>query len=369
MKIVLPNIIILFFLLALSSAVVAQDKFSFRTNWFSDNTGTSVQSPVAEVVKSITQKLDFLLRYSLDRVNIPPIRGLAAIPSPVDGVTGASRPVDDGQPANQSYTKDRNEFNLGLATTTFRGSYYFSTESDYVGRMVTVAVNREVNQKNTNIAGSYSFGWDDISPLAADTSHNKTSHNVNLTLTQVLNPNLIGRVGVDFSYVNGFQSNPYRTVNGGGQILLENHPVRRTRGAFFMKLNRYFSTQTALNLEYRFYRDDWRVQSHTASAFYHQRFSDNVLIRYRYRYYRQTEAFFFRENYAVVQEYMTSDYKLEAFDAHLFGFKIEYKLQDLFSKGALSFLSDATFEGKYERYFSSNDFTADIFQIGLVFTY
>ncbi len=349
--------------------LISGDKVSVRTNIFSDNTGTSVQSPAVELVKRIMNDVDFLLRYSIDRVIIPPIRGLAAAPSPTDAITGASRPVDGEDPASASFTKDRNEFNLGLAVPGFQARYYFSTESDYTGRMVSVSANGDFAQKNTNISGSYSFGWDDVEPLGSDTSHTKQAHNFNVTLTQALRPDLIGRVGIDYSFVDGFQSNPYRTVNAGGGIFLENHPLERSRAALFLKLNRYFTTETALNFEYRLYHDDWDVQSHTANFMYYQYFSDKVLIRYRYRYYTQSEADFFRPNYAAPQQYMTSDYKLEKFNAHMFGFKVEYKLSDLFEEGALSFMSSGSFEAKYERYFSSNDFTADIFQLGLVFSY
>lgn len=369
MKSIVIKITTCVLLLAFVSVLFSEDKVSFRTNLFTDNTGTAVQSPAVEVVKKVLGDLDFVMRYSLDRVVIPPIRGLAATPSPTDAITGASRPVDGDEPANESFTKDRNEFNVGLALPGVRGSYYYSTESDYIGRMATVSANFDFNQKNSNLSAAYSYGWDDIHPLGTDTSHTKTAHSLNVTLTQALSPNMISRVGVDMSYVEGFQSNPYRTVNAGGQILLENHPLKRTRGAFFVKLNRYFRTQTSFNMEYRFYRDDWEVQSHTFSFFYHQYFSDKVLIRYRYRYYDQSAAYFFQRNYPVVQPFMTSDYKLEKFNAHLFGFKIEYKLKDLLKDGFLSFMSSSTFEAKYERYFSSNDFTADIFQFGLVFNY
>lgn len=349
--------------------IFAKEKVSVRTNVFTDNTGTEVQSPAVEVVKSLIGNLQLLLRYSLDRIEIPPLRGLAATPSPTDGVTGASRPVDDDKPADESYTKDRNEINVGIGLPGISGSYYYSTENDYIGRMATVSANADFNQKNTNLSAFYSYGWDDIDPIGVDTSHTRKSHNADVALTQALSPNMIGRVGVDFSYVDGFQSNPYRTVNAGGQILAENHPLARMRTAMFFKLSRYFRTQAAVNVEYRYYRDDWEVRSHTLNVFYHQYFSDKVLIRYRYRYYDQTQAEFFKSSYSQPQSYMTSDYKLEKFNAHLFGFKIEYKLKDLVKDGFLSFMSVATFEGKYERYFTSNDFTADIFQFGLVFNY
>src|SRR3990172_4564837 len=87
-------------LLTFAALALAQDKLSFRANLFNDNTGTTVQSPAVELVKKLTGKLEFLLRYSLDRVIIPPVRGLAATPTPADGVTGASRPVGGEDPAN-----------------------------------------------------------------------------------------------------------------------------------------------------------------------------------------------------------------------------------------------------------------------------
>ncbi|RMF69303.1 MAG: DUF3570 domain-containing protein [Calditrichaeota bacterium] len=347
----------------------AQDKVSLRTNFFSDNSGTTVQSPAVEIAKKIVGKMKFLLRYALDRVSVPPVRGIAATPSPTDAVTGASRPVSGDEPATSAFTKERNEVIAGVELPGLSLSFYHSKESDYVGRMATVSTNLDFNRKNTNLSLSYNYGWDRIEPLGTDTLHTKTTHHLNATLTQALSPVMIGRAGIDLSYVSGFQSNPYRTVNAGGQILLENHPLARSRGAFFLKLNRYFQNRSSLQAEYRYYRDDWKIQSHTLNFYYYQYVSDKVLIRYRYRYYDQGQAFFYRRTYSTIPKYFTSDYKNEPFTAHLFGLKIEYQLKDLVKDGFFSFLSSSTFEAKYERYFSSNDFTADIFQFGLVFNY
>jgi hypothetical protein len=356
-------------LLAFVSLLFSEDKVSFRTNLFTDNSGTAVQSPAVEFAKEIVRNAILSIRYTLDRVVVPPIRGVSATPSPTDAVTGASRPVSGDEPASESFTKERNEFIAGLSLPGIGLSYYYSNESDYLGQLATIRSDFDFNRMNSNLALRYSYGWDRIEPLGADTLYRKTSHNLNATLTQVLSPLMIGRVGVDLSYVDGFQSNPYRSVFAGNQNLLEVHPRTRLRGALFVKLNRYFKTRTSLHAEYRFYRDDWDVHSHTLNFFYHQYFSDNVLIRYRYRYYLQSQAYFYRSSYSTVEPYMTSDYKLEAFNAHLFGLKIEYKLEDLVEDGFLSILSNATFEAKYERYFSNRDFIADIYQIGLVVNY
>lgn len=369
MKPILVKYVALATVLALVSAAGGQEKVSVRTNLFMDNSGTAVQSPALEFAKKLTNDIVFSMRYTLDRVIIPPIRGLAATPSPTDAITGASRPVSGDEPANQAFTKERNEVTLGVELPFVGLGYYYSNEADYLGRMATISTDFDFNQMNTNLALRYSYGWDRITPLGTDTLHTKNTHSVNATLTQILSPVMIGRAGVDIAHVDGFQSNPYRSVFAGGLNRPEVHPQERLRAAIFFKVNRYFTTRTAVNAEYRFYRDSWNVQSHTLGVLYYQYFSDNLLIRYRYRYYVQSAAHFYRRQYGSVQPYITSDYKLEPFNAHLFGLKVEYKLKNLVEGGVLSFLANGTLEAKYERYFSSNDFIADIYQIALVVNY
>ncbi len=358
-------------LLSFVSLLYSDGKVSMRTNLFSDNQGTTIHIPSIEFNRALLTNVKLVLEYSLNQVIIPPVRGISASPSPTDtdAITGASRPVSGDDPANKSFTKDRNEIVAGLSLPNLGASYYYSNESDYLARMATVSTNFDLNQKNTNVAASYSYGWDDIKPLGTDTLLTKIAHTANVTLTQVLSPTLIARMGGNLTYIDGFQSNPYRTVHAAGQILLENHPLQRSRAAVFFKLNRYFKTRTSLNMEYRYYQDDWGIRSHTLGASYYQYFSEKVLFRYRYRYYDQTAASFYRPRYGAVQSFMTSDYKLQPFTAHQFGFKIEYKMRDLLKDGMLSFMANSTFEAKYERYFSSNDFNANIFQFGLILNY
>jgi len=353
-------------LFSLSPLILADEKVSMRANYFSDNTGTVVKSPAAEFVKDLFGGFEFGLRYSLDRVLIPPINSIQV--RPTDGTTGASRPAGN---ADKTYAKNRSEIIATLSKDSYSASYYYSNELDYVGRMATIATNADFNRKNTNIAGSYSFGWDNIKPTGIDTALTKIAHNINATLTQAIGPKTIGRFGVDFAYLSGFQSNPYRIVRmqNVNIIPIENHPLQRLRGAFFAKLNHYFESKTALNFEYRFYADDWAILSNTMNMYYYQYMKENVLIRYRYRYYTQSASNFYQDIYTGQQAFMTGDYKMEAFSAHLFGLKVEYKLKKLLDDGFFSFLAGSTIDAKYERYFSSNDFTADIFQFGLVLNY
>lgn len=81
----------------------------------------------------------------------------------------------------------------------------------------------------------------------------------------------------------------------------ETHPVQRTRVAGFFKLNTYLqSLDAALWLDYRIYGDDWGVISHTIGAKLYQNVTDRLMIRYRYRFYSQSAAYFYSENYPLV---------------------------------------------------------------------
>jgi hypothetical protein len=353
----------------LAGTVPAQDKVSIRSNFFSDNTGTSVQSPSVELWKNIAGDLLLKFRYMMDRVNIPPIRGVSATPLPTDGITGASRPVGSDDPANLAFTKQRNEMTTGIQLSRLKASYYYSDEIDWTAHMASTAYNFDFNKRNTNAAFGFSYGWDTIRPLGQDTVRTMKRYHINAAFTQLLSPSTIARIGFDGACIQGFQSNPYRTVFSGGEIVYENHPEDRKRAALFAKLNHYFTSKTTINVEYRYYRDDWELQSNTIGMYLYQYFSKNFLFRWRYRYYDQSAAGFYKPIYDGNEIYYTSDYKLEPFNAHLYGFKIEYKLKDLVKNGFFNFLSPSTFEAKYERYFSSNDFAADIFQFALVVNY
>ncbi len=351
------------------SMAMAQKKVNLKMHSFSDNGGSSINTPIIDFSSDIFGSMEMLIRYRLDRVSVPPIRGISASPSPVDAITGASRPITGADPADQSYVKERHEVVSSFNSEHLGVSHYFSLEDDYVAQMASVFTNLDFAQKNTNISFSYSYGWDDINPIAADTALAKIAHAANTTITQVLSPKMILRIGADVSYISGFQSNPYRSVNAGGQIYQENHPVDRKRGAVFLKLNRYFETESSLNVDYRYYADDWDIQSHTAGFQYYQYLSSNALVRYRYRYYVQTRANFYKQLYPLFEEFVTSDYKLQAFTSNLFGVKIEYKLKDMVKDGYLNFLAPSIFIAKYERYFTNKGYTANIYQVGLDFEF
>ncbi|MCG3118408.1 MAG: hypothetical protein ALAOOOJD_00608 [bacterium] len=346
------------------------DSVSLRTNFFSDSGGLLVQSPTLQFIKEIARNKVLSLQYSLDRVNIPPFRGISAKPLPLDGVSGASKPVNTTNP-NATYTKNRNELIATLNATQWNATVYYSAENDYTGRLLGFGFNQEYNQKNTTLAAGLSYGYDTISPVGKKATYTHTNVIATAAITQTLSPTAIMRFGVDVARHGGYQSNPYRTVNVAGQYYLEQHPQQRTRVAGYVKLNKHLHpANAALWMEYRLYNDDWGVLSHTLAFQFYQNLSKRLHVRYRYRYYTQNNAYFWKKDYSLLQrlpKYFTDDYKLEPFNSHLYGFHLAYRLEGLRKKSSL--LEHSTVDMKYERFFTSNNFTANVIQIGLTFEY
>lgn len=353
-----------------STASFTDDSVSLRTNFFRDSGGLLVQSPTLQLVKRITRNSILSVQYSLDRVNIPPFRGISAKPLPLDGISGASKPVNSNN-LNATYTKNRNEFVANLNATTWNATAYISLENDYTGRLLGLGLNQDFNQKNTNLALGLSFGYDTISPIGKNAAYTHTNIIGTAAITQTLTPTALLRFGVDVARHGGYQSNPYRTVNVAGQYFLEQHPKQRTRVAGYVKLNKHLNpANAALWTEYRVYGDDWGLLSHTIGLQFYQNLSKRLLIRYRYRFYTQNSAYFWRRDYSLfarLPRYFTDDYKLQPFNSHLYGFHVSYHLEGL--RKSLSFLEHSTVDMKYERFFTSNNFTANVFQIGLTFEY
>src|SRR6185295_8531489 len=118
----------------------------------------------------------------------------------------------------------------------------------------------------------------------------------------------------------GLQHNPYRNVYAGGSIVPERHPERRQREDAFVKVNQYLPNRSSLKGSYRFYIDDWGINSHELGGKLSQYITQGFFAHYEYRYYTQTAADFYRDEYASVSGidgYRSGDYRMNALSSHL----------------------------------------------------
>jgi hypothetical protein len=265
--------------------------------------------------------------------------------------------------------KTRNSFEGGVTYHGYNAGYYVSMESDYFAQMVSFGYNHDLHGDNLNLALGASYSWDSIEPLddedtAGIPDYRRTTY-WNVVATQVVTKTTVLRVGVEFNRVQGLQEDPYRNVYVAGSNVPENHPDERMRQDFFVGLSQFVYNRSSVKLDYRYYSDDWGISSQMVGLKLNQYVNDDFIFRYRYRYYTQLPSDFYRIEYTDangVGGYQTGDYRLGDFGAHLFGGQVQWHPRNLF--GRIGAHSEFTFG--YERYFNSNNFSADVFETGLL---
>jgi hypothetical protein len=360
-------------LVAPPTARAVEPSVSYTFNFYSDVNGVDVFSNYVGSGLRLSNGLLLSAEWVNDRVVIPAIDAPPGSQEAVDAITTASRPISGTADPYQDYIKVRNSLE---ASAGYRGAdvdYYVSTESDYFAQMVSVGYNHGFLGENLNLAGRVSYSWDDIQPLQDDDTqtvpdYRRTLH-WNVVATQVVTPTTVVRVGAEFNNVSGLQHDPYRNVYVAGANVPEKHPDERHRQDLFASVNQYIYNRSSINLEYRYYTDDWDVSSHAIGVKLNQYVNDTFVVRYRYRYYTQASAIFYRNEYTDVggvNGFQTADYRLGDFGANLFGGRIAWRPYRVFGK---VFPASAQLILSYERYFNSNNFSANVLETGLLIVF
>jgi hypothetical protein len=365
--------------LALSAAapVAAQDDpdepaVGTLVRFFTGSDHVGIRSLMGDYTFTAPRDLSLSIHWNNERVTIPAIEAPAGSPEAIDAITTASRPISGN--AFRDFTKVRNEFQGNLNRGGAGLDYYVSTESDYLGQQLSARYSRDLSHPQVNLAVGASYGWDAIDPVADDDTQtpadNKTTAHWNAVATRVLTPTTLVRVGLEFNQVDGLQHNPYRHVYAGGTNVPENHPNHRQRRDAFVKLNQYLQNRSSLKLNYRLYSDDWGITSHEIGSRLSQYVTHGVFAQYQYRYYTQTAADFYRDVYTSttgVDGYLTGDYRMAPLSSHLFGVALNLDFAALAIESAI--LRRLRARMSYDRYFNSNNYSANILESGVDFRF
>src|SRR5215831_19911626 len=338
--------------------------------YFTDSKKVAVRSYMGDYTIPLSADASLLIHYNNERVTVPAIQAPAGSQEAIDAITTASRPISGN--AYSDYIKVRNEFVGELNRGGSGLEYYYSTESDYLAQLFGGHVSRDLHNQQLNLSFGSSYGWDRIDPLADDDTNTGPSHKNTLHLdavaTQIVTPRTLVRVGLELNQVEGLQHNPYRNVYAGGTNVPERSPDHRQRRDAFVKLNQYLANRSSVKLSYRFYDDDWGVVSHEIESTLAQYVTRGLYAQYQYRYYTQTAAYFYMPEYPTVNGvdgYLTGDYRLSNLSSHLFGASLNFDLSTLAAD--VPALRRMGVRVDYERYFNSNNYSADILETGIDF--
>jgi hypothetical protein len=264
-------------------------------------------------------------------------------------------------PLDSSFRDTRFALSGGLTVpwgrlTTASVGLYGSTEHDYLSLGANATLTREFNRKNTTLSLRAARFEDTVNPeggapiaLApmlpptggggddkADSGNarenlSKNVTDLGLSLTQVLNRRTLLTLNYTNSRVAGYQTDPYKLITvvhatSGAPLepyLFESRPERRLKHAVAGELLGNLG-RDVMTLSYRYFDDDWGINSHTGELNYRLNYAANQYLQPNVRWYHQTAADFYRR-YLVEGEptpaFASADYRLGDLTAMTYGLK------------------------------------------------
>ncbi|MGB0680086.1 MAG: DUF3570 domain-containing protein [Polyangiales bacterium] len=227
----------------------------------------------------------------------------------------SSASIDIRTAATGTVTEQRDQLTAGISHD-FSGvgvgaSYYFSKENDYTSNGVGAFTSQRLAEGSATLEERIYLGYDSIG-RSGDPGFRRDARTFSgrLAYTQVFSPVTVYQFAYELIHKQGYQASPYRFVGLGGDGLCngtaalcvpEVVPDVRLRNAFVAHGRHSLSEDSSLGLGYRFYIDDWGVLSHTAILQFAYVFGEESSLTFRYRFYTQSEADFYRAVYPLPQ--------------------------------------------------------------------
>jgi uncharacterized protein DUF3570 len=232
----------------------------------------------------------------------------------VDQITSASAAFQGG--ADKVFQEYRKEGGLAVhkrfGRVTPGASIRFSGEPDYQSTTAGTDATIGLRQDTTLVRLIGQIQHDNVGKLGVPTFDKALdAYMGGVHLTQVLRRDLQVGAGLEGSWLEGFQSNPYRRCASGA---LEVHPERRRRMTALGWGAWHSPTRTTLYASYAFYQDSWQVRAHAGELRMTQRVLAPLELEAYWRPYTQTAVAFIVER--SDSRYCTGDPKLGAFASH-----------------------------------------------------
>jgi len=224
-------------------------------------------------------------------------------------------------------------------------------------------------------------------------SVNRNSYSASVGYSQVVNKKLQFSLFFDVLQQEGLLSTPYHRIyfadkqnyyigqpqyinnyesqsNVGVYKLaddIERLPNSRFKLPIGARLNYYVNEYLKIRTYYRFYSDNWDIQSHTASIELPIKISERFTVSPLYRYYTQTESKYFapHEQHLSTEKYYTSDYDLSTFNAHQYGLGISYS--DIFMGSKIWRFGIKNIDFRFNHYDRNDGLNANIVTVGFKF--
>ncbi|HVT34015.1 MAG TPA: DUF3570 domain-containing protein [Nevskiaceae bacterium] len=243
---------------------------------------------------------------------------------PVQVMSGAS--IEDSRQALTLGRKQR----FGDGTLDLHGSY--SNERDYRSGDGGLGWSYDFGENLNTVSIGASYTVNRLQPTDGGVVPGRIvsadSHAAGATLayTRVLGADSQAQLGVSYTQEAGFLSDPYKLAYlqnmpgnpGTPGTVPDERPDGRREWAAQARLRQWLAPlNAALALDYRYYRDDWQISSHTVDVAYRQQLPGGWEIAPGVRWYSQSQSYFYAPYYAGVRSdnFASSDYRLSPYGA------------------------------------------------------
>ena len=315
----------------------------FREPSTQNNKGITVIHPQVDVASPIGGGLGVAAGWEADAVS-----GATPAVFSVDAITKATPFHDFRQQVHGGFTYNRPDAGIGA-------SYAYGWENDYRSHSLSAIARDDLYDHNFTLVLSYSHNWDsvcdnnnsaavtaaDLRPLTSSAHCFKSDPTtvtqplaidaVETSLSWTMTPRLVVQGGGTIQILDGFQSNPYRSVQIGDiREPQEHEPTYRQRYAVFARAAYAFPQWRASGIGMaRLYEDSWAMQAVTGDLVVNKYLSSVMLLTLRGHYHLQSGASFYRNGQEYVTlgpagQYWTGDRELSPMSNYLVGGRMAF---------------------------------------------
>lgn len=201
-----------------------------------------------------------------------------------------------------------------------------SKEPDYTANSASLDVAQDVFGGMTTINLGYSRGWDTVGKHGYPAFSAAANHwQYRAGVTQILSPRWLASVNLETVSDEGYLGSPYRAARVFGAAVPETDPSTRSSRALAVRAVGSIDAASSVRAEYRYFWDTWDIRANTVEVGYSRYVEQQRWLLDGYlRYYKQSHASFYSNDFTTELTYMSRNRQLSTFDDLGLGAKATY---------------------------------------------
>ncbi len=254
-----------------------------------------------------------------------------------------------------------------------------SSEFDYSSNGAHIGFSKKTNNKNGEFTVKLQTYFDQVKlvtpiELRANSSttdivygtSSRNSFSGTFGYSQIINDRFQIMVMADIVQQEGYLSLPFHRVYfSDSSIHQENLPDSRFKLPIGVRASYFLNDRITFKCYYRFYTDNWGLNSHTVSLEVPVKIAPFFSISPSYRFYHQNASKYFApyREHSAQDQYYTSNYDQSSFNSNFLGLNVRYAPP----KGVLGSRHFTMIELRYGYYSRSEGLSSSIFTVNLKF--